>query len=210
MKTFVRCVVLLGVAVTVLQPACQQNDAPAGDIVRDLGALLGVSLAGDEDPDPANTPVGRAPGAVGKNKAEEKEVLVIGEKLKAGMPLDTALALLGTPKSIKINRGTEPEVDSISIEYRNHGLKIHALTNETRVDELEVLPTFNGELSSGVKIGAKISDLIKTFGTPVSKDASIIEYPEMRMYLFLKNDTLASARLFARNSRLLDYRLLKK
>ncbi|MDP7557560.1 MAG: hypothetical protein QF687_06730 [Nitrospinaceae bacterium] len=210
MKTFVRCVVLLGVAVTFLQPACQQNDAPAGNIVRDLGELLGVPLAGEEDPGPSDTPVGGAPGAVGKNRAEEKEVLVIGEKLKAGMPLDAALSLLGTPKSIEISRGTEPEVDSISIEYKNHGLKIHALTKENRVEELEVLPTFNGEFSSGVKIGTEIPDLIKTFGTPVSKDASIIEYPEMRMYLFLKNDTLASARLFARNSRLLDYRLLKK
>ncbi len=228
MKTFMRCVALLGVAITVLQPACQQNDAPAGDDARAVGTLLPAPLVGDEDlaivpgvdtvlsdaptgdPGLNDVPVGDAPGAVEKNKTKEKEVLVIGKKLKAGMPLDAALSLLGPPKSIKINRGTEPEVDSISIEYLNHGLKIHALTKENRVEELEVLPTFSGEFSSGMKIGTEITDIMKMLGTPVSKDASIIEYPEMRMYFFLKNDTLVSARLFARNSKLLDYKLLKQ
>ena len=95
-----RCVVLLGVAVTVLQPACQQNDAPAGDIVRDLGALLGVSLAGDEDPGPPNIPVGRAPGAVGKNKAEEKEVLVIG-KVESGHAFGHGPRATGYPEIYK-------------------------------------------------------------------------------------------------------------
>jgi hypothetical protein len=209
-----RCVALLGVAITVLQPACQQNDAPAGDDARAVGTLLPAPLVGDEDlaivPGVDTVLSDAPPGAVEKNKTKEKEVLVIGKKLKAGMPLDAALSLLGPPKSIKINRGTEPEVDSISIEYLNHGLKIHALTKENRVEELEMLPTFSGEFSSGMKIGTEITDIMKMLGTPVSKDASIIEYPEMRMYFFLKNDTLVSARLFARNSKLLDYKLLKQ
>ncbi len=96
-----RCVVLLGVAVTVLQPACQQNDAPAGDIVRDLGALLGVSLAGDEDPGPPNIPVGRAPGAVGKNKSGGKRSSCNRGKVESGHAFGHGPRATGYPEIYK-------------------------------------------------------------------------------------------------------------
>ena len=127
----------------------------------------------------------------------------------AGMPLKAAVRLLGIPKSITINRGSEQEIDSICIVYLNHGLKVHALTNKTTVEELEVLPTFKGEFSAGIKIGSKFSSIIKAFGMPASKEANIVKYPEIRMYLFLRKDTLISAKLFDKNSKILDYKLIR-
>ena len=96
-------------------------------------------------------------------RKKEKEAIVIGKLLKVGMPLEKTIALLGIPKLITVKRGTEPEMDSISIEYLSHGVRIHAL----------------------------------------AKNPS-------RGCIFLKNDTLVSAKLFAKNSKLLEYKLLKQ
>ena len=52
--------------------------------------------------------------------------------LKVGMSLEKATALLSVPKSIKAQRGTEAEMDSISIEYLDHGVRVHALANKTK------------------------------------------------------------------------------
>ena len=143
-----------------------------------------------------------------KNNKKKKEDLVIGKTLKTGMSLESALSTLGIPRSIRINRGTEPERDSISVEYLNHGLRIHALTQNSTIEELEVLPEFKGKFVEGAKIGSKFPELIESFGIPESKDSSIAKYPHRGMYIFLKNDTMISVKLFAKNSKLLDHKLL--
>ena len=91
-----------------------------------------------------------------KINKKEKEVLVIGKTLKIGMPLEAALSLLDIPKSIKINRGTEQEMDRISVEFLNHGLRIHALTQNTKIEELEVLPEFKGAPQSVKRTAGKL------------------------------------------------------
>jgi len=143
-----------------------------------------------------------------KNNKKKKEKIVIGKNLVTGMSLESALSILGIPRSIRINRGTEPERDSISVEYLNHGLRIHALTQNSTIEELEVLPEFKGKFVEGAKIGSKFPELIESFGIPESKDSSIANYPHRGMYIFLKNDTMISVKLFAKNSKLLDHKLL--
>ena len=142
------------------------------------------------------------------SKKSIKEHFIIGKNLKIGMSLESALSILGIPKSIRINRGTEPQRDSISVEYLNHGLIIHALTQNSTIEELEVLPGFKGKFIEGAKIGSKFSDLIEIFGIPESKDSFIVKYPHRGMYVFLKDDTMISVKLFAKNSKLLDHKLL--
>jgi hypothetical protein len=144
-------------------------------------------------------------------KQKEKslaEVLVIGETFKTGMPLNEALSLLGTPESIKVNRGTERKMDSISIYYPKKGIRIYSLTKKNTIEKLEVLPSFKGTLPKGIKIGSKFNELINTYGIPAFKDSSIIKYPETGMYFFLKDNTLLSAKLFQKNSNLLEHKLL--
>lgn len=67
-------------------------------------------------------------------RKKEKEAIVTGKSLKVGMPLEKATALLGIPKLITVKRGTEPEMDSISIEYLNYGVRIHALAENPKVE----------------------------------------------------------------------------
>ena len=62
-----------------------------------------------------------------KKKAEEKnrtkikekktEEIVLGKNLKVGMNINKAIKILGVPPKVKVQRGTEPSLDSISIEY---------------------------------------------------------------------------------------------
>ena len=191
MKVLILFVSLFCAAIMV-QPVYSQNDGLVG------GALRDNMLVNDTD----------LGGKLEKDK-KKQAVIVIGRTLMAGMPLKAAVRLLGIPKSITINRGSEQEIDSICIVYLNHGLKVHALTNKTTVEELEVLPTFKGEFSAGIKIGSKFSSIIKVFGMPASKESNIIKYPRIRMYLFLNQDTLISAKLFDKNSKILDYKLIR-
>ena len=143
-------------------------------------------------------------------KKEAVDVFVIGETLKTGMQLNEALTLLGTPNSVKVNRGTEIKMDSISINYPNQGIRVLTLTKKNTIEEIEVLPEFKGSLPNGIKIGSRFSDLVKTYGIPTFKDSSIIKYPEMGMFLFLKDNALLSAKLFHKNSNLLEYKLLNR
>lgn len=147
--------------------------------------------------------------------AEEKKEqkgptpIVIGKSLKVGMPLEKAISLLGVPKTINIRRGTEPETDSLSIEYPEHGIVIHALTRKTAIEEIEVLHTFKGRFADGLKIGSKFPGLMEKYGMPQSVKSHIARYPKIGMYFFLKNDTLVSVKVFAKNSKLFDYKMLQ-
>ena len=191
MKIIILLVSLTFTAIIVL-PVYSQNDGLPASAYRDN------RLANDTD-------LGEG---LKKDKKKQADI-VIGKTLMAGMPLNAAIKLLGAPKSISINRGPEQKADSISITYLKHGLKIHALTNKTTIEELEVLPSFKGEFSKGIRIGSKFSSIVEIFGMPASKESNIIKYPRIRMYLFLKQDTLISAKLFDKNSEILDYQLLR-
>ena len=214
---------LLLCATAVFLPACDKNDeagaqigltaAPSDPALNNLTLTGGAKVRKVAIPNEGAFPVNTANEETAsrpskKNNKKKKEDLVIGKTLKTGMSLESALSTLGIPRSIRINRGTEPERDSISVEYLNHGLRIHALTQNSTIEELEVLPEFKGKFVEGAKIGSKFPELIESFGIPESKDSSIAKYPHRGMYIFLKNDTMISVKLFAKNSKLLDHKLL--
>jgi hypothetical protein len=142
--------------------------------------------------------------------AQEAAPLVIGKDLKVGMPLQDVIAKLGIPQSIIVNRGTEPQNDSISIEYPNHGVVVHAMSRKGALEEIEVLPTFKGTFAEGLKLGAKFTDLIGKYGVPNSLSSQVARYPETGMYFVLDKEVLISAKVFARNSNILDLQLMKK
>jgi len=158
------------------------------------------------------------PGVPAKNSAKtapvkavkkKQEGLVIGKNLKIGMSLQEAIQLLGTPRSIKVKRGTESTLDSISIEYAGHGIVIHFLNGKRKIEALEVCPQFVGRFAEGVKIGAKIAALIDKYGVPQSMNESMARYPEKGMYFSLKENVLIAANIFDKNSKLLSHQLYK-
>ncbi len=144
-------------------------------------------------------------------KAENKkpEGLVIGKNLKVGMSLDEAIKLLGVPRSIKVKRGTESNLDSISIEYASHGIVIHFLNGKSRIEALEIQPQFVGRFADGVKMGAKVATMIDKYGVPQSMNESLARYPAKGIYFSLKENVLIAAHVFAKNSKLLSHQLYK-
>ena len=123
------------------------------------------------------------------------------------MALSQAFEILGTPKFINVIRGDNPSFDSISIKYLSKGIILHAFTNNTRIEALEVLPNFKGEFIEGINIGSKIEDLIKAFGVPNSMEPFIARYPQKGLYFSLDNEVVVSAQVFKKNSKLLNSRL---
>jgi len=147
--------------------------------------------------------------APAKAKKKKPEGLVIGKNLKVGMPLKDAIKLLGIPGSINTKRGTESKLDSISIEYANHGIILHSLNGKRKVEVLEILPQFKGKFVEGIKLGEKITVLIDKYGVPQSMNASMAKYPEKGMYFSLKENILVAAHVFAKNSKILSHQLYK-
>jgi hypothetical protein len=124
------------------------------------------------------------------------EDIVIGENLKVGMDLQKAIKILGTPKSIKVKRGIEPKLDSMSMEYLNHGITIYILNGKKRIETMEVSQQFKGEFAKEIKIGDKISVLIDKLGVPQSIDPSIARYPKKGIHFTLKESSLVGAHFF--------------
>ena len=122
--------------------------------------------------------------------------IVIGKNLKIGMPLREVIKILGTPKSLKVKRGIEPKLDSMSIEYLDHGITIHVLNGKKRIETMGVSQKFKGEFAKGIKIGEKVSVLIDKLGVPQSIDPSIARYPEKGIHFTLKKNSLVSAHVF--------------
>ena len=127
---------------------------------------------------------------------DDFEGIVIGKNLKVGMPLQKVIKILGTPKSLKVKRGIEPKLDSMSIEYLDHGITIYILNGKKRIETIEVSQQFKGEFAKGIKIGEKVSVLIDKLGVPQSIDPSIARYPEKGIHFTLKKNSLVSAHVF--------------
>ncbi len=127
---------------------------------------------------------------------DDFEGIVIGKNLKVGMPLQKVIKILGTPKSLKVKRGIEPKLDSMSIEYLDHGITIHVLNGKKRIETMEVSQQFKGEFARGIKIGEKVSVLIDKLGVPQSIDPSIARYPEKGIHFTLKKSSLVGAHVF--------------
>ena len=143
-------------------------------------------------------------------KKKKPEGLIIGKNLNVGMSVEDAIKLLGTPRSIKVKRGTESTLDSLSIEYANHGVVIHFLNGNKEIEGLELMPQFKGRFAEGVKMGEKVVSMIDKYGVPESMNDSLAKYPEKGMYFSLKSNVLVAAHVFSKNSKLLSHKLYKK
>ena len=130
-----------------------------------------------------------------KTKSDSK-IIIIGKNLKVGLTLHQAIKVLGTPKSIKVKRGIESKLDSMSIEYFDRGITIHVVSEKKRIETIELSNKFNGEFAKGIKIGEKVSVLIDKLGIPQSIDSSIARYPKKGIHFNLKNKVLVSAYIF--------------
>lgn len=146
----------------------------------------------------------------GSAMADEKAGLVIGENLKVGMPVNQVITLMGIPAKFTVNRGTEPLTDSVVLEYLDQGIVVHAVNKSTTVDEIEVLPSFKGSFAKGVKIGAKFNDLVAKYGVPKTMNAQIARYPEQGMFFQLERESLVSAKVFMKGSKILDLQLINR
>jgi hypothetical protein len=148
----------------------------------------------------------KTPAKAAKKKPEG---LIIGKTLKVKMPLSEAIKLLGIPENIKISRGIESRLDSVSIQYANHGIILHALNNKKQIEALEILPQFKGSFVEGIKLGEKVTVLIEKLGSPHSMNSSLAKYPKKGMYFSLQKNALVAAHVFAKNSQILSHRLYK-
>ena len=142
--------------------------------------------------------------------AEEDISLVIGKNLKVGMPLNEVIALLGIPSTLTVERGTEPLMDSVFIKYPRHGVVVYTMNKKTTVEQIEVLPSFKGTFAEGVKIGANFNDLIEKYGMPESLNAQVARYPQQGLYFMMEREVLVSAKVFTKNSKILDYQLINR
>jgi hypothetical protein len=136
--------------------------------------------------------------------------IVIGDNLKPGMPLNETIVLLGIPDKIKAIRGTSRDRDSIEITYAQHGLVVRAMSGGSKIEGIEVGPSFKGKFKSesGIKLGVKYEMLIGEYGLPTTLTAQVMRYPQRGLYFQLNNNRLLSAKTYANGTKLMDANLM--
>jgi hypothetical protein len=136
--------------------------------------------------------------------------IVIGENLSPGMPLNKAMVLLGIPEKVKVVRGASVDRDSIEITYAKYGLVVRAMSGGSKIEGIEVGPTFRGTFKSksGIKLGVKYEMLIGEYGLPTSLTSQVMRYPKRGLYFQLNNDRLLSAKTYANGTKLMDAKLM--
>lgn len=136
--------------------------------------------------------------------------VVIGENVSPGMPLNNAIALLGIPDKIKVIRGTSKDRDSIEITYARYGLVVRAMSGGSKIEGIEIGPTFKGTFKSEstIKLGVKYEMLIGEYGLPTSLTAQVMRYPQRGLYFQLNNNRLLSAKTYMNGTKLMDANLM--
>ena len=144
----------------------------------------------------------------GSAMAQEGE-LVIGKDVKTGITLKDAFTKLGIPDSIQIIRGTDALTDSLMIAYPEKGLTIYVLGGKTMVEGIELAPSFKGSFVSGIRLGDGFNKVVGKYGVPQSLTENVLRYPAEGLYFLInKSDKkLLSAKVFSKNSKLLEQRL---
>ncbi len=137
----------------------------------------------------------------------QNKTLVIGQNLKAGMELKSAISLLGIPQAIHVDRGVDSLTASIFIKYPQHGVVIHAMNGGGKVEGIEILPSFKGKFASGVKLGDRFPALVNKYGMPTFISNDVARYPNLGLYFQLNNEVLLSAKSFLKGSKLFKQRL---
>lgn len=136
--------------------------------------------------------------------------LNIGPKgnLKAGMQLKDAFKVLGGfPKSVVVKRGASSTYDHIEMDYPALGILIRAMSGGSIVEAIEIQPTFKGKLDTGIKLGDPFNNILAKYGPPVTLSSQIARYPDKGLYFLMSNNILLSAKVFVKDSKLLEYRL---
>ncbi|MEE8127645.1 MAG: hypothetical protein V3T45_03765 [Nitrospinaceae bacterium] len=136
--------------------------------------------------------------------------IVIGENLSPGMPLNKAMVLLGIPEKVKVVRGASVDRDSIEITYAKYGLVVRAMSGGSKIEGIEVGPTFRGTFKSksGIKLGVKYEMLIGEYGLPTSLTSQVMRYPKRGLYFQLNNNRLLSAKTYTNGTKLMDAKLM--
>ena len=152
--------------------------------------------------------------AADKKKGPEKTLtpgqVVIGGNLTLGMPLNKTMTLLGIPSAIKVVRGASKDRDSIQITYAQHGLVVRAMSGGSKIEGIEIGPSFKGSFKSesAIKLGVKYEMLIGEYGLPTSLTAQVMRYPKKGLYFQLNNNRLLSAKTYLNGTKLIDASLM--
>lgn len=132
---------------------------------------------------------GEHPATVQPGLAE----IIIGQNLRADMPLVEAMALLGEPQakhSAKTNGQAMEWLD-----YPALGIALGAKPGGTELDVIEVGPAFKGRLATGLRIGDPHTAVLDSYGIPESLTPDRARYPDQGLVFKLQNRKVVGAEI---------------
>jgi len=136
--------------------------------------------------------------------------LNIGPKgnLKTGMLLKDAFKVLGGfPDTVWAKRGASSTYDHIEMNYPGLGILIRTMSGGNTVEAIEILPSFKGKFDTGIKLGSPFNNILAEYGPPTTLSSQIARYPDKGLYFLMSNNLLLSAKFFAKDTKLLEYKL---
>lgn len=123
--------------------------------------------------------------------------LVFGDNLKPGMPLQAAIKLLGVPQSIHVNRGLESAQDSIEINFPDQGIRVSAMSLNSKLKSIELSAWYKGSFQSGIKLGDSFATLVEKYGVPDTYEAQVARYPGKSIDFTIRNNRVVSVSAFS-------------
>lgn len=141
-----------------------------------------------------------------------QKLLIAGiGKIHTGMQLKQALKTLGYPDSFIVKRGPSATTDHIEMGYAAFGIIIRAMSKGKIIEAIEVQPTFKGKGSfdTGLKLGSPFTEIVAKYGTPETLSSQIVRYPAQGIYFLMSDSKLLSAKLFVKDSKLLEHKMVR-
>ena len=118
--------------------------------------------------------------------------LILDGNLKLGMPLVSAIGLLGAPEQVEISDRT-----TVMIPYPALGLTLEVESGGTVVEGIHVHATFTGAFASGLRVGSGFQEILDIYHQPDSMTKNRIEYRDAARTFHTREGKLIGADLYA-------------
>jgi hypothetical protein len=80
-------------------------------------------------------------------------------------------------------------------------LLLHVISGTNKIEVIEVLKGFKGNLRPGLTLGSEYKKLFETYGLPKSFSSNIARYPDPGMQFVIINERIFSTTLFNKTSK---------
>jgi hypothetical protein len=122
---------------------------------------------------------------------DQRSSIIVGENVKVGMTLHSAISLLGAPRRIVIT-----DQHTMLVPFDKLGMAVELASNDPIVGGLHFDAAFEGQFEDGLRIGSSFQAVIERHGQPDVMTRDRIEYQADEKLFQLENGRVVGVSLY--------------